>query len=154
MVGGPFFGHPNRCRKGLQKLRRRRPRTSTEVPARRCLHGCVRTAMYAWIGRKEVSARRCLHGGACTEGLHGGPCTERPARKGLHGSSCTERAARRCLHGGHSPQNVEKQHHDHRRGTGEPCIFLRRRGVPQISLETLVKKGRTGNGEKIKNIKV
>ena len=104
----------------------------------------------------ELAARWCLHEGVCTEeparkGLRGSACTEGSARRGLHGSACTERAARRCLHGGHGTQNVEKQHHDHRRGTGDPCIFLRTRGVPRISLDTLVKKPRTGNGEKIKN---
>ena len=103
--------------------------------------------MYAW---------NCLHGGVCTKvsarrRLHGSACTEGSARRGLHGGACTEGPARRCLHGGHCTQNVEKHDHDHGRGTGDPCTFLKTRGVPRISLDTLVKKRRTGNGEKIKD---
>ena len=127
---------------GLVPLQSLHGGACTDVSALICMHG---------VGCTVVSAR-----GVCTEeparkGLRGSACTEGSARRGLHGSACTERAAWRCLHGGHGTQNVEKQHHDHRRGTGDPCIFLRTRGVPRISLDTLVKKPRTGNGEKINN---
>ena len=113
----------------------------------RCLHGgvCI-----------DVSALICMYGIACTavcarKCLHGGACTEGPARQCVRGRICAERSARRRLHEGHGTQNVEKQHHNHRPGTGDPCVLVRTRGVPRISLDTCVQKRRTGNGERKKN---